>query len=84
MGCKQGYFVFQVPPKIRYPVGITINSLVILKGCVDPIIYAARMTDIQVMTLKVQPACMDLMQKQAIMHAKQFFHYQTRQLATAC
>lgn len=38
----------QVNGKVRIGIGISVNVLVILKTFVDPIIYAARMSDIQV------------------------------------
>ncbi|XP_035701614.1 uncharacterized protein LOC118433617 isoform X2 [Folsomia candida] len=43
-----------VPPKYRYAIGITVNVLVILKTFVDPIIYAARMSDIQLSLRKMK------------------------------
>jgi len=42
------FMIFQVPLEIRVAVGITVNILIILKALLNPIIYAARMSDIQV------------------------------------
>ncbi|CAL8107367.1 unnamed protein product [Orchesella dallaii] len=39
-----------LPNAVRYSMGFIGNFLVILKTLVDPVIYAARMSDIQVMT----------------------------------
>ncbi|XP_076352092.1 melanocyte-stimulating hormone receptor-like [Tachypleus tridentatus] len=37
----------QIPDTVLLPVGIVINSLIILKSLVNPVIYAARMTEVQ-------------------------------------
>ncbi|CAG7815391.1 unnamed protein product, partial [Allacma fusca] len=48
------FIITEIPLGVRVPINISINILVILKAFVDPIIYAARMTDIKVALQKMR------------------------------
>ncbi|CAG7818761.1 unnamed protein product [Allacma fusca] len=53
--CEDCVFdITNIPYNVKIPVNIVINILVILKAVVDPIIYALRMTDIQVALKKMR------------------------------
>lgn len=47
--CKDCIVTFDsLDPTVTLPIGITVNSLIVLKSFLDPIIYTARMKDFKV------------------------------------
>ena len=53
--CKDCVVTFEsLDPTVTLPIGITVNSLIVLKSLLDPIIYTVRMKDFKVASQRLR------------------------------